>query len=138
MVVLAGSAVERKGNGMTRIRLWHGLVFNLFLCGILLALGHAALSAPRVEKCIASVYKHGTRTASGERFNPRAKTAAHRKLPFGTTLRVVNMMTGKHTDVRVNDRGPFVRGRCVDLTPAAALAMGLGFSIAPVIVEVLE
>jgi rare lipoprotein A len=64
----------------------------------------------------------GSRTASGERFNCAAMTAAHRTLPFGTLLRVCH--NGCVT-VRVNDRGPFVRGRHVDLSPAAARAIGL-------------
>ncbi|MBL0693798.1 septal ring lytic transglycosylase RlpA family protein [Comamonas sp. JC664] len=63
---------------------------------------------------------HGRPTASGERFNQEAMTAAHRKLRFGSCLRVVNMENGRAVKVRVNDRGPFVDGRVVDLSKGAA------------------
>jgi rare lipoprotein A len=68
---------------------------------------------------------HGRPTASGERFNQHAMTAAHRKLPFGTCLRVVNMENGRTVDVRVNDRGPYKEGRIVDVSLAAAKKLGL-------------
>ncbi|MBR0739294.1 septal ring lytic transglycosylase RlpA family protein [Bradyrhizobium liaoningense] len=64
-------------------------------------------------------------TASGERFNKHAMHAAHPSLPFGTRLRVTNVLNGKSVVVRVNDRGPFVRGRIIDLTLAAAEAIGM-------------
>ncbi len=73
---------------------------------------------------LASVYTD-RRTASGERFSARAFTAAHRTLPFGTRVRVTCCRTGRSTIVRVNDRGPFVRGRIIDLSPAAAAGIGL-------------
>ncbi|MCP3097735.1 septal ring lytic transglycosylase RlpA family protein [Myxococcus sp. K15C18031901] len=63
---------------------------------------------------------HGRPTASGERFNQHALTAAHRKAPFGACLRVVNMENGRSVEVRVNDRGPFVEGRIIDVSRAAA------------------
>ena len=72
---------------------------------------------------IASVYGYG-RTANGEHVSPGALTAAHRTLPFGTMVRVTNRSTGRSVVVRINDRGPFVRGRIIDLTPAAARALG--------------
>jgi rare lipoprotein A len=72
---------------------------------------------------IASVYSGG-RTASGEEVSPSALTAAHRTLPFGTLVRVTNEDTGRSVVVRINDRGPFVRGRVIDLTPAGARALG--------------
>lgn len=62
----------------------------------------------------------GRRTASGERFNPKALTAAHKTLPFGTTVQVTNRDNGKSVVVRINDRGPYVRGRLIDLSRAAA------------------
>lgn len=62
----------------------------------------------------------GNRTASGERFNPRALTAAHRTLPLGSKLRVTNKANGKSVVVRVNDRGPFIRSRLIDISLAAA------------------
>lgn len=68
---------------------------------------------------------HGRPTASGEVFNQNAYTAAHRSLPFGTRLRVCSQRNGKCTTVRINDRGPFVHGRELDLSRAAARAIGL-------------
>ena len=68
---------------------------------------------------IASCYgnEHGqTRTATGEHYNPAGLTAAHRALPFGTLVRVTNLRTGESVVVRINDRGPFVRGRDIDLS----------------------
>ena len=74
---------------------------------------------------IASVYAYsGERTASGERASPRGLTAAHRTLPFGTMVRVTNVHNGRSVIVRINDRGPFVRGRIIDLTPAGAHLLG--------------
>ncbi|WP_417776228.1 septal ring lytic transglycosylase RlpA family protein [Stutzerimonas xanthomarina] len=62
---------------------------------------------------------HNKLTASGERFDQNALTAAHRTLPFGTHVRVINTRNGKSVMVRINDRGPFVRGRIIDLSKAA-------------------
>jgi rare lipoprotein A len=72
----------------------------------------------------ASWYALHSRTASGERMNPEAMTAAHRTLPLGTRLRVVNKRNGKSVVVRVNDRGPFIRGRVLDLSKGAARQLG--------------
>jgi peptidoglycan lytic transglycosylase len=69
---------------------------------------------------VASYYKSGKQTANGESFNPNGLTAAHRTLPFGTKVRVTNMRNGKSVVVRINDRGPFVRGRVIDLSLGAA------------------
>jgi rare lipoprotein A len=74
---------------------------------------------------LASFYRHGGRTASGERFNPGALTAAHRTLPFGTRVRVTNVATGQTVMVRVTDRGPFIHGRVIDLSYAAAESLGM-------------
>lgn len=68
---------------------------------------------------------HGRRTASGERFDMHEMTAAHRTLPFGTLVRVRSLVTGKEVDVRVTDRGPFGPGRVIDLSRAAAEALGM-------------
>jgi rare lipoprotein A len=68
---------------------------------------------------------HGRRTASGERFDMNALTAAHPKLPFGTRVRVRNPRNGREVVVRINDRGPFTGGRIIDLSRAAAEAIGL-------------
>jgi rare lipoprotein A len=90
----------------------------------------------QAESGIASVYGHrdgyaGKKTASGERMNPAALTAAHRTLPFGTRVRVTNKKNGRSVVVRISDRGPFVRGRVIDLSPAAARAIGFA-GLAPV------
>jgi rare lipoprotein A len=68
---------------------------------------------------------HGRKTASGERYNRDALTAAHRTLPFGTMVRVTRKSNGKTVTVRINDRGPHKRGRIIDLSRAAALRIGL-------------
>lgn len=72
----------------------------------------------------ASWYDLTSRTASGERCNPAAMTAAHRSLPFGSRVRVENLSNGRSVVVRINDRGPFVSGRIIDLTKGAAAALG--------------
>jgi rare lipoprotein A len=79
---------------------------------------------------IASVY-NDQHTASGEQMNSGAMTAAHRTLPFGTKVTVVNRSNGRSAVVRINDRGPFVRGRVIDLSPAAAQALNVD-GLAPV------
>jgi rare lipoprotein A len=75
---------------------------------------------------IASVYSSGSgsQTASGQKLNAGALTAAHRTLPFGTKVRVTNKQNGRSVVVTINDRGPFVRGRVIDLTQAGARALG--------------
>lgn len=72
----------------------------------------------------ASYYSHGARTASGARFNPGAMTAAHRSLPFGTRLRVTNLANQRAVTVVINDRGPFVGGRIIDVSRGAADVLG--------------
>jgi rare lipoprotein A len=72
----------------------------------------------------ASWYALHSRTASGERMNPSAMTAAHRSLPFGTRVKVTNQRNGRSVVVRINDRGPFVRGRMLDLSRGAAQKLG--------------
>jgi rare lipoprotein A len=74
---------------------------------------------------LASYYWQGTETASGEKYNTRELTAAHRTLPFGTRVRVTNLATGRAVTVRINDRGPFVAGRIVDVSKAAAESLGM-------------
>ena len=81
---------------------------------------------------------HGNRSASGEIYNQNAMTAAHRSLPFGTKVLVTNLNNGRSAVVRINDRGPFVRGRVIDLSAAAARVLGvMQTGIAPVQVQVL-
>ena len=84
--------------------------------------------AHEFERGLASWYGpgfHGRRTANGERFDMHSLTAAHRTLPFGTLVRVRSLVNGREIQVRVNDRGPFTRGRVIDLSRAAAEALGL-------------
>jgi rare lipoprotein A (peptidoglycan hydrolase) len=85
----------------------------------------------REETCTASQYGvgdgyHGRRTASGERFNTYALTAAHRTRRFGSHVTVTNKANGRSVRVRITDRGPFIKGRCIDLSRAAANAIGMG------------
>lgn len=82
-------------------------------------------TAASAQTGLASIYGYsGGRTASGERASPSSLTAAHRFLPFGTLVRVTNDSNGRSVVVRIIDRGPFVRGRIIDVTPAAARALG--------------
>jgi rare lipoprotein A len=85
-----------------------------------------AASSAWGQSGVASVYstESGSRTASGARLNPGALTAAHRSIPFGSKVRVTNRHNGRSVVVTVNDRGPFVRGRIIDVTPAAAQVLG--------------
>ena len=95
------------------------------------ALGSAPAAAEEtkpLQKGVASWYGpgfHGKKTANGERFNTNDLTAAHKTLPFGTQLRVTNERTGKSVVVRINDRGPYAHGRMIDLSKAAAEAVGI-------------
>lgn len=97
-----------------------------------------AESPLEIERGLASWYGerfHGRRTASGEPFDMHALTAAHKTLPFGTQVRVRHATTGQEVLVRINDRGPHVRGRIIDLSRAAAAAIGLVHTgVAPVVV----
>jgi len=102
-------------------------------CAALLFAGHAA----QAQTGIASIYAYaGSKTASGQRAHPGGLTAAHRTLPFGTMVKVTNRRNGKAVTVRINDRGPFIRGRVIDVTPAAARALGFS-GLAPVTLAVL-
>jgi rare lipoprotein A len=105
--------------------------------GALLCSACAALPAAGGEqRGLASVYGYkAARTASGERVNVHGLTAAHRSLPFGTRVRVTNRRNGKSVLVRINDRGPFIRGRVIDVSPAAARQLGFS-GLAPVTVTV--
>lgn len=117
---------------MTRWIIW--LIFGL------LVLGMFALVSAHAESGIASVYSSretSNRTASGERMNDSALTAAHRKLPFGTKVRVTHRHSGHSVIVRITDRGPFVRGRVIDLTPAAARVVGCS-GLCPVTLEITK
>src|SRR5258705_4164579 len=91
--------------------------------------GYAASHKGRI-----SYYSHGSHTSSGERFNRRALTCAHRTLPFGTMVRVG--YRGRTVSCRVNDRGPFVRGRMLDVSLASAHALGM--TVAGVVLATME
>jgi rare lipoprotein A len=100
------------------------------LCGVVMIF--AAPIAAQAQSGIASIYAYkGEKTANGERAAPGGLTAAHRSLPFGTRVKVTNKRNGRSVVVRINDRGPFVRGRVIDLTPAGARALGFS-GLAPV------
>lgn len=87
---------------------------------------------------MASYYWQGQKTASGARFNPSAMTAAHRSLPFGTRVLVTNRNNGRSVTVTINDRGPFIKGRIIDLSKGAAGIIGMHQSgVAPVSIQVL-
>lgn len=97
-----------------------------------------------VDRGVASWYGprfHGRRTASGERFDMHALTAAHPTLPFGTVVRVESPEDGRSVDVRINDRGPHIKQRVIDLSRAAARALGLldvGGGLKEVVVRILK
>jgi rare lipoprotein A len=110
------------------------------------AQGTIELDAPlsELDRGIASWYGpgfQGRRTASGERFDMHALTAAHPSLPFGTVVRVESVATGRSVDVRINDRGPHIKRRIIDLSRAAANALGLleaGRGIHSVVLKILK
>jgi len=101
------------------------IVTSLVLLGAMTCFTAPALAA----QCgVASWYGpgfHGKKAASGERFNQDALTAAHKSLPFGTSVKVTDQRTGKSIQVRINDRGPYVKGRIIDLSKAAATQLGI-------------
>lgn len=102
---------------------------TLFLCLLPMPAG--------AEDCVASVYsvgdssQSGTQTASGIPLNDNALTAAHKSLPFGSKVQVTNKKNGNSVTVTITDRGPFVKGRCIDITKAGARALGIA-GLAPV------
>ena len=97
-------------------------------------------SPPPALTGIASVYKYNKarRSASGEVINFKTHIAAHRTFRFGTQVRVTNRRNGKSVVVRIIDRGPFIRGRVIDLSPAAGREIGLGWGLAPVTLAVVS
>ena len=106
---------------------------------------HRDTAEPHVAKAegssfgVASFYSEGTQTASGEKFDPHELTAASPSLPFGTRLRVTNVTNGRSVVVRVNDRGPFVAGRVVDVSYSAAETLGMvGRGTAKVKLDVVQ
>ena len=113
---------------------WRGTLFYGDLILSLFVLCSFSLQA-RAESGIASVYS-GEKTANGEYARASGMTAAHKSLPFGTLVKVTNKNNGQTVVVRINDRGPFVRGRVIDLMPAAAKAIGFS-GLAPVMLSVV-
>jgi len=105
----------------------------LVLAVAIILLGPFPTTGAFAESGVASVYsaESGSRTASGQPLNAKALTAAHRSLPFGTKVRVSNRKNGRSVIVTINDRGPFVRGRIIDVSPAAARELGFS-GLAPV------
>ncbi len=133
------------GNVQRPPRIYWLSVAIIFL-GLIAGLPSRAM-APRhfhtgqTQRGVASWYgtEQGHHTASGERFDPDALTAAHRYLPFNTIIRVTNQLNGKSVELRVNDRGPFRHGRVLDVTSAAADVLDMKRAGAvPVVIEVLE
>ncbi len=97
----------------------------LRIIGAVLAVSFLQLGQVSAQVGSASWYAlDGRKTANGERMNSQAMTAAHRRLPFGTRIRVTNLRNGKSVIVRINDRGPFAKGRILDLSKAAARRLG--------------
>lgn len=99
-------------------------IFTVVAATILLAGCNTTASSGKTETMVASWYMHGTRTANGEKFNPDGMTVAHKTLPFHTKLRLTHK--DKSVIVRVNDRGPFIKGRHIDLSRGVAKALGCG------------
>lgn len=117
---------------------WIGLAI---FCGC--ASSHPIQTDPtKTEVGIASYYAHkfhGRKTASGEVYNEEFLTAAHRKFPFGTRVRVTNLSNGKHVTLKINDRGPFVDGRIIDVSYRAARDLDfLKEGLVKVRVEILQ
>ena len=112
----------------------------LLASGVIAGIASAAPSPP-AQKGLASVYSdhlNGKKTASGERYDSSGLTAAHRTLPLGAEIRVTNLANGRSVQVRINDRGPHVQGRIVDLSSRAAAALGMRTGVARVRLEILS
>ena len=117
--------------------------WTLLPCALALLISWQTLKEARAgeqeEIGIASFYFHGEKTASGEPFDSNALTGAHRTVPFGTMVRVTMLKTGKQVTVRINDRGPFVKGRIIDVSRNAAEVLGMvGAGLAGVKVEIMR
>jgi len=113
------------GNSLTKLVLASTLVISTIAMPVVAS----------AQTGIASIYSGG-RTANGEHARASGLTAAHRTLPFGTMVRVTNQRSGRSVVVRINDRGPFIRGRVIDVTPAAAHVLGFS-GLAPVTLAVV-
>jgi rare lipoprotein A len=131
------TALNRAGGAIPRL-----FVYSAAAVGLVATSAHADfVGHPSPKKVMASWYGpgfSGRKTASGERFDPRGLTAAHKTLPLGTKIRVTNPRTGASVLLTVTDRGPYVGRRELDLSRAAAREVGiLGSGVAPVLLEVL-
>jgi rare lipoprotein A len=116
------------GHRVTKRKLWLTL-------GCLFVFSQSAIA--KVGQSFASVYSYSKgKTASGETFSPTKLTAAHRSLPFGTLVLVTNLENRQTVIVRINDRGPFTKGRIIDVSPAAAHQLGFS-GLAPVALDVV-
>ncbi len=113
------------GNSLTKLVLASTLVISTIAMPV----------AASAQTGIASIYSGGL-TANGETARASGLTAAHRTLPFGTMVRITNQRSGRSVVVRINDRGPFIRGRVIDVTPAAAHVLGFS-GLAPVTLAVI-
>ena len=113
------------GNSLTKLVLASTLVISTIAMPVVAS----------AQTGIASIYSGG-RTANGEHARASGLTAAHRTFPFGTMVRVTNQHSGRSVVVRINDRGPFIRGRVIDVTPAAAHVLGFS-GLAPVTLAVV-
>lgn len=120
LVAIRGADLHCKKNGIMKTA-----KITTFAAAMAAALLIAASPASARQCGGASWYALNSTTASGERMNPAAMTAAHKKLPFGAKVRVTNRRNGRSVVVRINDRGPFIRGRIVDLSKAAAAKIGM-------------
>lgn len=121
-------ALQRAGGRRSRIALWAPLLFASACAPARTPPSPAPPEPGFLQEGIASWYGpgfEGRPTASGEVFDPGQLTAAHRTLPFGTRLRVVHVASGREVVVRINDRGPFIRGRVIDLSRAAAQRLNM-------------
>ncbi len=120
------------------------LISSTLLAGLLLTGTESQAAAPKRDSHagMASYYHdrfHGRKTASGARYNKNSLSAAHKTLPLGTRVRVTDSRSGRSVVVRINDRGPYAKGRVIDLSRAAANEIGLvAKGVAPVRLEVLK
>ena len=117
--MVPATSIGRVNFGMNFVRI------AAFAAVLGLSSGLWPIAADAAQTGMASYYKHGSRTANGERFNPHGLTAAHRTFPFGSRVLVTNIKTGQSVIVRINDRGPFSGGRVIDLSLGAAKVVGL-------------
>jgi rare lipoprotein A (peptidoglycan hydrolase) len=119
----------------------HGEIMRTIISVITIAAALVAgsLQAEAGERGMASFYGYRSKTANGEMMNPDAMTAAHKTLPFGTRVRVTAVRTGRSVVVRINDRGPFIKGRIIDVSTGAVRALGItGAGVAPVQIDIVS